>query len=613
MRRILTFLILIAFATTIFSQRVSQIPAKYVVAKRESEDVTRYHRQNTKDIRALGDIIYEEHFAGVMPAGWSSSNTIAFQWVWTDTGPAGVTPGADEEIESTTKVNGWMMYDSDAGPGGSYDAKLTSPSWDFSAHSSVMVSFEEFFRKWDSPGPNLVYLEVSNDSINWTSFEFHSEYFTKDQTPNPTTTVVNITSIAAGQSQVWVRFRMTGDWDYNWQIDDLIFAEASDNDLRIWDIWPCFMYTNGGFMSKLPFDQPHRAFFGVEVLNFGNNDAHNVVFDVDFKDSWNTSVYNAQYDTIILESAIDNVPDSFGIDLANPFIWNTLNMGFYDLVYTVSSDSIDEDPASATRTYIFESTDTVFARDNGDTTTRWGTSPQSWSSGGTNGDEFGVTFSLENVNPVEAGSISFFLHPDSEWGAIIGGRLYLSDGLGGWDLVLETNLYEILSTDTGKWVTLPFNKDGFSEMLIAGYYLVNLVFEDYAGTTILIAEDRSLYRDVNETLWSFASGGGPIGAISNYCKVPFIRLNLAWRGTVNTETVANSDKFNMYPNPTTGMLHFGGVENAKVQICNMTGELIEEFNNVSTSIDLSEFDNGNYIVKVISDSCITTKKLTLIK
>ncbi|MFH2142334.1 MAG: T9SS type A sorting domain-containing protein [Bacteroidota bacterium] len=612
MKRIFTFLILIAFATTIFSQKVSQVTAKYVAPKRISEDVTRYPGQNTNDVKALGDIIYEEHFAGAMPAGWTTSNTISFQWVWTDTGPAGFTPGADEELESTTKANGWMMYDSDAGPGGYYEAILKSPSWDFSAHTSVMVSFEEFFRKWDSPGPNLVYLDVSNDDVNWTSFEFHSEYFTKDQTPNPTTTVVNITSIAAGQAQVWVRFRMTGDWDYNWQVDDLIFAEASDNDLRIWDIWPGFMYTNGGFMSKLPYDQPFRVFFGVEVLNFGNNDAHNVVFDVDFKNAWNTSVYNAQYDTIILESAIDNVPDSFGIDLANPFIWDTLDIGLYDLIYTVSSDSVDEHLASNTRIYNYESTDTVFARDNGDITTRWATSPQRWSSGGSNGDEFGVTYYLNNVDPIEAGSISFFLHPGSEIGTVVGGKLYLNDGAGAYDLILETDLYTVEASDTGTWITLPFNKDGWSELLIAGDYLAALVFEDYAGATISIAEDRSLYRDVFETLWKMAADPD-FGGISNYCKVPFIRLNLAWRGTVNTETVATSEKLNMYPNPTTGMLYFRGVENAKIQIYNMIGELVQEFNNVSNSIDLSEFDNGNYIVKVINDSQIATQKLTLIK
>lgn len=611
MKRIFTFLILFVFAVSMIGQKVNQIPAKYVAPKRISEDVTKYYGQHYNNVKAFGDIIYEEHFAGAMPAGWSSSNNLSFQWVWTDQGPAGVTPGADEELESTTAANGWMMYDSDAGPNGAYDVKLTSPSFDFTGNSSVMVSFEEFFRKWDSPGPNKVYLEVSNDSTNWTSFEFHAEYFTKDQTPNPTTTVVNITSIAANQAEVWVRFRMTGDWDYNWQVDDLIFAEASDNDLRIWDIWPGFMYTNGGFLSKLPYDQPHRVFFGVEVLNFGNNDAHNVTFDVDFKDASNASVYNAQFDTVILSAAIDNVPDSFGIDVNNPFIWDSLDMGVYNLVYTVTSDSVNQDPNGGTRTYVFEATDTVFARDNGDETTRWSTSPQRWSSGGSNGDEFGVTYYLNNVDPVEAGSISFFLHPGSETGTVLGGKLYMSDGAGGWDLILETDLYSTVPSDTGTWVNLQFVKDGFSEMIVAGDYLATLVFEDYAGVTVSIAEDRSLFRDVFETLWRMASETD-FGGITNYCKVPFIRLNLAWRGTGINDAVAENN-VELFPNPTTGMVNINGVENAKVQIYNMIGEMIVEYNNVSNSIDLTDLNNGNYIVKIINESQTVTNKLTVIK
>ena len=69
---------------------------------------------------------------------------------------------------------------------------------------------------------------------------------------------------------------------------------------------------------------------------------------------------------------------------------------------------------------------------------------------------------------------------------------------------------------------------------------------------------------------------------------------------------------NVYPNPTTGLLNVANAENAVVNIYNMVGEVVATATNVST-MDISNLENGTYIVKVVSDEINSTKKITLVK
>jgi len=69
----------------------------------------------------------------------------------------------------------------------------------------------------------------------------------------------------------------------------------------------------------------------------------------------------------------------------------------------------------------------------------------------------------------------------------------------------------------------------------------------------------------------------------------------------------------IYPNPTTGLVK---VENAKsIVVYNMIGEVVTSVNNANalTTIDLSTFGNGSYIVKVNDGANVITKKINLIK
>jgi|GEM_PF-1031021 len=77
----------------------------------------------------------------------------------------------------------------------------------------------------------------------------------------------------------------------------------------------------------------------------------------------------------------------------------------------------------------------------------------------------------------------------------------------------------------------------------------------------------------------------------------------------------NKANFNIYPNPTTGLVNIEGAEGAQVLVYNMIGEVVYSVANTTatTSMDLSSLQSGNYIVKVINNKEVATLKIVLTK
>lgn len=68
----------------------------------------------------------------------------------------------------------------------------------------------------------------------------------------------------------------------------------------------------------------------------------------------------------------------------------------------------------------------------------------------------------------------------------------------------------------------------------------------------------------------------------------------------------------VYPNPSTGLVNIKGVKNAKVSVFSVTGSLVAEYENFNESIiDLSDQNNGIYIMKISNESFVTTKRIAI--
>lgn len=83
--------------------------------------------------------------------------------------------------------------------------------------------------------------------------------------------------------------------------------------------------------------------------------------------------------------------------------------------------------------------------------------------------------------------------------------------------------------------------------------------------------------------------------------------------TVDNYIVENN--IHIYPNPTNGIVKFMNVENTTIEIYDIVGKKVitKTNNNSIESIDLSNLENGTYVVKIIAADSVVTKKIVLNK
>jgi hypothetical protein len=212
----------------------------------------------------------------------------------------GVPSGAAsiDPIASTTASNGYMMVDSDLF-GGTTGGSWVENCWfqntqpiNCALAAHVSLKFETFYRMWDGgadDGNEYCLVEVSTDGVTWpdvntfevadapagTRYELWPTMLTQDPVENPTLKIFDISSIAAGQATVYLRFRWKGTFGYAWMVDDLELFVTPQNDVTInkgynGDIVNDFEY------YVLPVSQLVDLSFGASVTNYSYTDQTNV-------------------------------------------------------------------------------------------------------------------------------------------------------------------------------------------------------------------------------------------------------------------------------------------------------------------------------------------------
>jgi len=75
----------------------------------------------------------------------------------------------------------------------------------------------------------------------------------------------------------------------------------------------------------------------------------------------------------------------------------------------------------------------------------------------------------------------------------------------------------------------------------------------------------------------------------------------------------NISNINVYPNPNTGIVRIEGINSSeyKIQVCNMFGQIMD-VKATNSQIDLSNFPDGNYLIKVSTDRGTSSHKLILV-
>ncbi|OFX23144.1 MAG: hypothetical protein A2033_15375 [Bacteroidetes bacterium GWA2_31_9] len=515
-----TLLIAICFSVYAFGQTKMPISANQIPCKPEKIDAPKTNEQIAMD-KNIQAIFWSENFnSGTLPTGWSmvdlAVDAYDFNWIVSNAAPGGQYSTSVTPILSTSA--GYFMslradFYNTPFPGGTpvnMDAYFQTAAIDCSSKATVLLSFQQYFRYCCSASAVFFSVFVSNDGTNWTEYDVKEGQAVNSATANPINTDVDISATAANQSTVYLRWHMYGGSHYFWMVDDIQLSSLPVNDVQLVQAWPVF--DGAGFYSKTPLTQLQNVNFGANVLNFGTDAQTNVNLNV-VVNNYSSDVFNENGTAIpsVAPSTADTVP------LAVPFTLPN-DVRTYHATYHVFSDQTDEVPANNDDTISFSVSDTVFARDYIRTTTA---GPCRYV-GPADGDAAGTVFYM--INGDEANSISVYVTSNSTVGTSFIGKIWMSDGAGGWTDVAVTDIRDIVTEDLGTWVTVPILKDGSAEFLQAATWY-NVGIEIYGisdGTSKLYVggDDLGPHDFPNSSALKFQ------GAWYYDDVLPTIRLNI---------------------------------------------------------------------------------------
>lgn len=274
-------------------------------------------------------------------------------WVIGTDEPSGFYSGGMGPILSTSGGN-FALFDADANAGTGY---LTmASSIDLSAATNVAFEFESYYRNFTGTAS----FEISIDGgSTWVPYEVHALLPLNESTANPAFISVNITALAAGESDVKARFKYESTDDYAWMVDDAKFVEGFDDQLILEQ-----SFLSAGLEGldyyRIPQTQIMDFTFGAYATNNGVNDQTGSVLNVVVNDGA-SDIYN--------ENSTGMTVDAFSTDslaITTPVWTPAASDGEYVVTYSLSSDAVDQAPGDNMVTLEPISVGgNVYARDNG--------------------------------------------------------------------------------------------------------------------------------------------------------------------------------------------------------------------------------------------------------
>ena len=189
-------------------------------------------------------------FAGGLNDWVAEAGTNGAVWTWTadGSGSDGAYWGQGTPIASSSVANGAAIFNSDfldnGGQAGNFgggsapsphEGSLVSPSFSCAGNNSVVVMFTQYLRVFDAitsvgisidGGNTWVQDTLNNDII--TNFSSRSQLFSDMDEVR----FVDFSDVAAGRSDVRIRFTFSGDY-YAWIIDDVAVIEKPMHDVSL--------------------------------------------------------------------------------------------------------------------------------------------------------------------------------------------------------------------------------------------------------------------------------------------------------------------------------------------------------------------------------------------
>jgi hypothetical protein len=329
--------------------------------------------------QVLGAPLYSFDFANGLPEGWdnqSLSGISSWEYRGPNTTPdytvgaRGSCSALAQSMASVTQTNGFMIYDSNywddadsicGDPGSGPDpaphlAWITTSSMDLSANEGAVLTFQQQYRHFTG----FTKVQVSNDGgVIWNDVATNSG----PTSPNVQWKTVNISTYAAGESDVRIKFVFTGTY-YWWLIDDITIYEPFPNDLKIDRVQ---YTTNEGITDpnpqkdleydKYPITMIPNMSIHAHASNIGsfNQTGVNLKAKV-LRDG--TQIFQSNTSTSVLNSGISSTYTLPGY--TPPSV-----LGDYQIAYEMDQNETDNNPVNNFDTLDFKITPFTYARDEG--------------------------------------------------------------------------------------------------------------------------------------------------------------------------------------------------------------------------------------------------------
>jgi hypothetical protein len=422
---------------------------------------------------------------------------------------------------------------------------------------------------------------------------------------NPTVRSFNISEIAGGASQVWVRFQFTGIWGYAWYIDDVKIYEQYQHDAKIFNAYVSSTGTGEEF-GRIPENQvPAEMNIGCMVKNLGYDTMTNVTVNIDMDGTVSTYTQAELLpgDTLLVDD----------------YVAAATALGLHNVTYTVTSDqtATDGDPSNdaAARYYEVTTATGIYSLDG------LGVHPtgtEVLTSLGTNSftdnadeimlmtyyqlqesaDLISVRVELASTT-VAGGDILIQVHDTTDiFADVVDNPLGYSDQYTVTEADVAAGFVSIPLVDP---LTLDAN----------GYYVSAALFSNGNANDIRILDDLTVPQPGGASLIYLPTDAVVYSNGNAYA----IQLNFDPTSAVEEASVTALEGVNIYPNPVAnGVLTIATSqrENFSVEVFDNAGALVmsKRFN-MTTTVDVSALAKGVYTVRVNSANASTTQLVTV--
>lgn len=495
---------------------------------------------------------------------------------------------------------------------------------DLTGVNHPQIGFYQIFRRLNTV---RTWLDFSTDGgTSWTSLQINE--LTENNGYADLYFARNIGDYVANEANVSIRFRWStydipanNQAGYGWQIDDIVIVDNPMFDIGIADFRVNFfygvdytvpgnedLYHLSSHYGQVPAEQytSNEAvkWFNVAVENHGAETVVPIV-DVTVLDPNNNVVFTAQQIGTALAALGKDT-----IDVVDDFLLENPIEGRYNVAFEVSIQGEDDE-------WIFDNLDTaffyvtngIFARDAGVANQRVGLSNYSFDH--MDGDMMATNFWY--LYPAEIVAMRIYIHEDTDPGVSILTRLFaIDEDTQEWVNSATGTFFTIEEEHLGEWVEIEFIGGAFIDLDSDGVGYVRAaieIFYDNGELDFYISGDNrnkysghgyNIYLAAEDSWYYFIERGLTIQLIE----------------TPGVETPVNelANNIAVYPNPTTGILNIDNVKGANVEIFNIMGQAVESIYNANefNTVDISNYANGTYIVRVIDGNNVNTFKINLV-